>query len=287
MDPYFRPGTSTTGRISRVNLATGERTTVAEGLPSAALAHGDVLGPAGVAYLGSDLYTIIAAGPVHGWPGYPSGVYKVNDDGSVRLVANLDAYNARNLVALVPPDDEISNPYDMVAADGALWITDGNRNQIYRVTPDGTIGRVADLSESHPVTTGLARAADGSLIAVELTAVPFPQGAGRVLRIGQDGQVSTVVTGTTAATGAAVAADGTVYVVEITKFLGRPPFFAPFSGRVARVAPDGQLITVAGDLMFPTIARSGPDGGLYVAIFSIGGDEGMGQILRIDLNAAS
>jgi hypothetical protein len=133
--PLFRPGTSLSGRISRVDLATGQRTSLAEGLPSAALSFGDTLGPAHVAYLGNDLYTLISAGPVHGWPFFPSGVYKVNEDGTVRLVANLDVFNAKNPVGLIPPDDEISNPYGMVAAEGALWITDGNRNQLYKVSP--------------------------------------------------------------------------------------------------------------------------------------------------------
>ncbi|MBA2446956.1 MAG: ScyD/ScyE family protein [Chloroflexi bacterium] len=283
--PTFRPGTSLSGRVSRVNLATGERTTLAEGLPSAALSFGDTLGPANVAYLGSDLYVAISAGPVHGWPNYPSGVYRVNPDGGVRLVANLDAFNSRNPVALITPDDEISNPYDMVAAAGALWITDGNRNQVYKVTPDGTISRVADLSTGHPVTTGIMAGPGGALIVVELTPVPFPQGAGRIQRISPDGQVETMATGTTTAVGVAMAADGTMFVVEHSVSLGRPPFLAPFTGRVARLTADRTLVTVADNLMFPTIARVGPDGALYVANFSVGGDNGEGQILRIDTGA--
>ena len=279
--PDFRPGTTTTGRISRVDLATGERTTVVDGLPSAAGSFGDVLGPANVAYLGPDLYVLIAAGPVHGWPHFPSGVYKIDPDGSHRPVANLDAFNARNPVAFIAPDDEISNPYDMVAADGALWVSDGNRNQVYRVTPDGTVTRLADLSVGHPVTTGLAHAPGGGLLAVELTAVPYPEGAGRIQRIGTDGQVETVARGTTAATGVAAAGDGTIFVVEHSASLGRPPFVAPSTGRVMRLDGGGGLVAVAEGLMFPTVARIGPDGGLYVANFSFGGDNGEGQIVRI------
>jgi hypothetical protein len=280
--PLFQPGTSTTSRISRVNLTTGERTTLAENLPSSAFGpSGDTLGVGNVAYLGTDLYVTISAGPVHGWPFFPSGVYKVNPDGSVSLVANLDAFNSQNPVSFIAPDDEISNPYDMLAADGALWITDGNRQQIYKVTPDGSISRLIDLSTDHPVTTGLARAQDGSLIAVELTSVPFVAGSGRVMRVGTDGQMSVLATGTTVATGVAVAPDGTIFVVEHSTSLGRPPFLTPGTGRVARLGADGALTTVAGNLVFPTIARFGPDGGLYVANFSVDGDGGEGQILRI------
>jgi hypothetical protein len=71
-------------------------------------------------------------------------------------------------------------------------------------------------------------------------------------------------------------------VVEYSISLGRPPFLQPGTGRVARLSGDGTTKTVAGDLMAPTIARFGPDGALYVATFSVGGDNGEGQVLRID-----
>ena len=145
---------------------------------------------------------------------------------------------------------------------------------------------MADLSTDHPVTTGIAAAPGGGLIVVELTPVPYPEGAGRIHRIGPDGQAELVSRGTTMATGVAVADDGTIYVTEHSANIGRPPFFAPFTGRVARLSGDGTLATVAGNLMFPTMARIGPDGAVYVANFSVGGDNGEGQIVRIDPNAA-
>ena len=285
--PMFRPGTTTTGRVSRVDLATGQRTTLADGLPSSAGSFGDTLGPSNVAYLGSDLYVLISAGAVHGWPNYPSGVYKVNPDGTVRPVANLDAYNSKNPVAFIAPDDEISNPYDMIAADGALWITDGNRAQVYKVTPDGAISRVADLSTGHPVVTGIAAAPGGGVITVELTAVPYLEGSGRVLRIGASGETTPVARATTAAVGVAVAADGTIFVVEHSVSLGQPPFLAPDTGRLARLTADGKLETVAGGLKFPTVARIGPGGAVYLAHVSVDGDNGEGQIVRIDVGSGS
>jgi plastocyanin/sugar lactone lactonase YvrE len=278
----FRPPTSKTGRILRVDLTTGERTTLADGLTSTTYFLGDTLGPTSVAYLGSDLYVAISAGPVHGWPFFPSGVYRVNPDGTVRLVGNTDAFNLRNPATFVAPDEEISNPYDMLAADGALWLTDGNVNQVYRITPGSPVTRFADLSTGHPVTTGLARAQDGALVVVELTPVPFVEGSGRIMRIGPDGQVGELFRGTTAATGVAVAADGTVYVVEHSISLGQPPFLQPGTGRVARVT-NGHLETVVDGLTFPTMARIGPDGALYVANFSVYANGGEGQILRVDL----
>ena len=198
------------------------------------------------------------------------------------MVANTDAFNLRNPTTFLAPDEEISNPYDMVAADGQLWLSDGNVNQVYRVSPGEPIARFADLSTGHPVTTGIARALDGALLVSELTPLPFPEGSGRILRIAPDGQVGELFRGTTAATGVAVADDGTVYVVEHSVSLGQPPFLQPGTGRVARVT-NGQLETVIDGLTFPTMARIGPDGALYVANFSVYANGGEGEILRVDI----
>jgi hypothetical protein len=280
--PEFRPGTNFTGRVSRINVATGERTTVAENLPSSAGSFGDTLGPAAVAYVGSDLYLLQSAGPVHGWPNYPSGVYKVNPDGTVRLVANLDAFNSKNPVALITPDDEISNPFAMVSDGSTLWATDGNRGQVYRITPDGGISRVADLSAGHPVTTGISLSPSGGVLTSELTAVPYLQNSGRVLRVDEAGNITTLARITTLATGLAASPDGGAYVTEISASVGPPQFLAPFTGRLVRVSPSGEASSIAEGLMFPTHAVVGPDGAVYVSQFSMGGDHGEGQILRID-----
>jgi hypothetical protein len=283
--PTFRPGTNLTGRVSRIDMTTGERSTLLEGLPSSAGSFGDTLGPAAVAYLGGELYVAISAGPVHGWPNYPSGIYKANPDGTVRLVANLDAFNARNPVALIAPDDEISNPFGMVSDGSALWVTDGNRNQVYRATADGTVTRAADLSSGHPVTTGISLNPNGGVLTSELTAVPYVPGSGRVLTIDGAGNVSTIAQATTAATGIAALPDGSAYVTEISANVGPPAFLAPFTGRVVHVSASGEAAPVAEGLMFPTQAVIGPNGAIYVSHFSMGGDHGEGQILRIEPRA--
>ena len=47
-----------TGRISKIYPETGERTTVADGLPSHAGTEGDTVGPADVAFIGDQLYYV-------------------------------------------------------------------------------------------------------------------------------------------------------------------------------------------------------------------------------------
>jgi hypothetical protein len=132
------------------------------------------------------------------------------------------------------------------------------------------------------VLTGIAVVPGGGIVTVELTAVPYVVGSGRVSKISATGETATVAKATTAATGVAVASNGTVYVVEHAESLGKPPFLAPVSGRLARLTADGTLETVAGGLNQPTIARVGPDGAVYVTNVSVDGDHGEGQIIRID-----
>src|SRR3712207_9052524 len=52
--------------------------------------------------------------------------------------------------------------FDLEAAGGALLLSDAVGGQIVRVTPGGEITELADLSERHPVPTGIAVDADGN-----------------------------------------------------------------------------------------------------------------------------
>ena len=77
------------------------------------------------------------------------------------LIANLSAFQASHPVA--NPDEEDFEPdgtwYSMIAAGGALYPMDSNHGELDRVTPDGAISRVIDISASvgHVVPTALAQ----------------------------------------------------------------------------------------------------------------------------------
>ena len=71
-----------TGRISKIDPVTGVRTTVADHLPSNSGFFAPV-GPADVAFGGTQLYYLqTAGGAAFGFPDNPTGVYRVNMDGS-------------------------------------------------------------------------------------------------------------------------------------------------------------------------------------------------------------
>ena len=300
--PGFTPATSPSGRsapvvtnrngrISRIAPG-GAPQTIVDGPPVFVGPSGETGGVASVAFVGEQLYAIIGAGPVHGWPDFPGGVYRVGmTDGSLTLIADTDAFNVANPGEALPPHDELSNPHDMIAVNGRLYITDGNRDQVLEVdpaVPEGSrVRRLADLSRGHPVLTGITPGPDGHLYVTNHRPAPFSPGGGRVWRITLNGQVSEVAHGLSLAVGIAASFDGTLYVAELASALGRSPFVAP-PGRIVSVSTTGGggvTGVVAAPLLFPTTVRWGPDG-LYSTYFGVGGDTGNGAILRIAVPAA-
>jgi hypothetical protein len=280
----FMGGTS--GAIARID--NGCPVAVATGLPSTADAIGEVLGAEDVAFLGGQMYAAAdGGGPVHGNPDLPSGIYRVEADGSVTVVADLSTWLRANPVAVAPPDyDPDADGYRMVAdeAAGALWVLEPNSGGVLKVTPDGTVTRVADLSNGHPVPSAIALAPGGGVYIGNLTAVPFPDGAAKVIKVTADGIVTDVWTGLTVVTGLAVAPDGTLYALEMsTGNLTEPPFLTFGTGKVVKMTGPNTSEEVATGLMLPIHLGIGPDGALYVSSPAIGANGGDGVIIRLNV----
>jgi len=274
-----------TGAVAKIE--NGCAVAYVTGLPSTADAMGEVLGVEDVAFLSGDLY--IAAdggGPAHGNPDQPAGIYKANADGTATVVADLSAYLRANPVANIPGDyDPDADGYRMVADEtaGALWVLEPNSGGVLSVKPDGTITLIADLSEGHPVPSAIVAAPDGGVYIGNLTAVPFPNGAAKVIHVAADGTVSDVWTGLTTVTGLAVGPDGSLYASELaTDNLTGPPFLQPFMGKVVHMTGAATSEDVATGLMFPIALSFGPDGELYYATPAIGANMGEGMIVRLD-----
>ncbi len=247
-----------------------------------------------VAFLDGILYALVDGGgeaALH--PDQPNGVYRVEDDGTATLVADLSAWFRANPVA--EPTGDLSpdgQPFAM-AADveaGLLWITEANHEQLLTVTPDGTITRVIDLSPSTVVAvgvpTGLVPAPGGGVYVGFLTEEPYVDGAAKVVEISPEGTVGDVWTGLTAVTDIALGPDGTLYATEMsTGNSDGAPFYRPGAGRVVRQTGPDSHEAVATGLDYPVHLGFGPDGGLYVAGPAIGANDGEGTIMRIDAAA--
>lgn len=276
---------------SVVRIDAGCPVVVAEGLPSAMNGLGEALGVEDLAILGDQLYAAVdGGGEVHGNPTQPAGVYRILGNGGFELVADLSAWVRANPVAFLPPDhDPDAAGFSLVAdaATSSFWVVDPNSSQILNVGLDGAVSRVVDLSEGHPVPTGLTAAPQGGVYVGFLTAIPLPDGASKVIHVAPDGTVTDTWTGLTAVTDVAVGPDGALYALEMsTNNLMEPPFFVPDSGRVVRQTGADTLEEVAIGLNLPISLAFGPDGGLYVALPAAGANDGGGMIARIDLAAA-
>jgi hypothetical protein len=92
-------------RISKVTPE-GTRTTLVSGLPSTRAAIGDVDGVADIAFIGDQMYALLAgAGCSHGHPNFSNSILKVNSDGRWSRIANLSAYQKVHPTKNPEPDD--------------------------------------------------------------------------------------------------------------------------------------------------------------------------------------
>lgn len=289
-----------TASIARVN-SSGAVTRVASGLPSSQTGPqlGSLIsGVADVAFIGKNLYGIEAgAGCSHGLAGTFNNVFRVNEDGTTRSIANLSAFVQAN-----PTAHENNDPitgdfepdgtwYSMVAAKGALYAVEPNHGEVDRVTIGGHISRLIDVSAAaFPLGLGMPR---GHIVPTAITFHdhnfyianldvfdPGFQNQSRVFRITRDGGLQTVARGLNAVVGLRFDEDGRLYALET--FTGSV-FPAPFTGKVVRLNESGGWDTVAANLMFPTAMTFGPDGKLYVSTCGFACPPGAGKVVSINV----
>jgi len=283
--PYT--GSATGSRISKID-ANGVRTTAVDNLPSSQVsaANGSLIsGAADVAFIGDTLYILLgSAGCSHGVPQVPempNGVLRVNADGTTDLIANLSAFVMANPVAHPEPDDFEPDGtwYSMIAVGGNLYAVEPNHGELDRITPDGQISRVSDISASQGHIVPTAIAYRGNFYVGNLNTFPVVPGSSKIYKITPSGNVSVFAEGLTTILGVVFDGRARMYVLETSTVAGDP---TPFTGKVIRVDPSGHQTEIASGLFFPTGMTLGPDGALYVSNFGFGPPPvGLGEILRI------
>jgi sugar lactone lactonase YvrE len=278
---------------SVVTIADGCAAPFVEGIPSGDWRDaGWIWGAHDVAFLDGQPYILSAGGGIDfGNPDDPTGILRVETDGSTTLVADISAWSLENPPAFVPPDYNPSGSlFDMEAGADRLWISEAVGGRIFTVTPDGSTTLVADISEGHMVPTGMAIAPDGGVYVGFLTAIPYTDGTSKVIHIAPDSTVTDHWTGLTAVNDIEVGPDGMLYAVEMaTGNTEEPPFLTPNSGRVVRMTGPDTLEEIVTGIDAPVYLGFGPDGALYLATpaFSPDAGAGHGELLRIDLAAGT
>ena len=280
--PYT--GSPTGGRISKIDT-NGVRTTVIDTFPSSQTspASGSLIsGVADVAFIGDTLYALLAgAGCSHGVLNSTNGIFRVNTDGSTTLIADLSAFQKAHPVKNPEPDDFEPDGtwYSMVEVRGALYAVEPNHGELDKITADGQISRVVDISASQGHIVPTAIAYHGNFYVGNLNTFPIVEGSSKILRITPNGLLEVVVEGLTTVLGVAFDHRARMYVLENTT---GNPFPTPFTGKVVRVSPSGAREDIATGLFLPTAMTFGPDGALYVSNVGFGPPPvGLGEVLRI------
>ena len=279
-----------TGRISRVNRS-GQRSTVAENLPSSQTSPGSgslVSGVADVEFIRNTLYAVLAgAGCSHGVPGIPNAVIRVSHGGNWAVVADLSQFQKTHPVLHPNPSDFEPDGtwYSMVHVGDDLFAVEPNHGELYRIDPvKHRVSRVIDISASqgHIVPTACVYR-EGYFYVGNLRTFPIVEGRSNVYRISRNGQIDVWATGFTTILGLAFDAEGRLYVLENTT---GNPFPTPGTGTIVRLNKGSKRDTIATGLFLPTAMTFGPDGDLYVSNKGFGPPiPGFGEILRIALNA--
>ncbi len=282
--PYT--GSVTGSRISKIDT-NGGRTTAVDNLPSSqtSAAVGSLIsGAADVAFIGDTLYILLSgAGCSHGVPQVPempNGVLRVNADGTTELIANLSAFVMAFPVANPEPDDFEPDEtwYSMIAVGGDLYALGPNHGELDRITPDGHISRVIDISASQGHIVPTAIAYRGNFYVGNLNTFPVVPGSSKIYKITPSGQISVFAEGLTTVLGVAFDNRLRMYVLETSTVAGPP---TPGAGKVVRVDRPGRQTEIASGLTFPTGMTLGPDGALYVSHMGFGFPAGQGEVLRI------
>ena len=242
-----------------------------------------------VAFQSDDLYVLSSGGGSdYGTPDMPNGVYRIDDDGSTELVADLSSFFREVPTTFIPPDYGADGSlFDMEVDGDRLWISEAVGGRILTVTLDGEITLIADLSEMMLTPTGIALAPEGGVFLGFETTVPFDDGTSKVVHVAEDGTVTDVWTGLTAVTDVALGPDGELYAVEMaTGNLDEAPYLRPASGRIVRQTGPDTLEEVVTDLRYGVYLGFDADGELYVSTPAFGPDLGVGQggLLRIDIS---
>lgn len=157
-----------TGRSSRID-ADGVRTTVAEGFPSAVNAGGDVLGVADIAFIGHEMYALLAGGGCsHGSPRVPASVARVHASGAWSVISNLRRWEQSHPAAHPNPADfePDGSWYSMISSGQALIALEPNQGEMVLVDHfTGRVTRIAHISKTqgHIVPTVVAERGRGAL----------------------------------------------------------------------------------------------------------------------------
>ena len=236
------------GRISRIDLQTGEVTTFASGLPPSIIGIGGVQD---VAFLGGTAYALVTlVGPQFGTSDVV-GIYRIDGPDSYTVIADIGAFSLAS-----PPSTpffvDMGVQYSIQTYRGAFLVADGHHNRVLHVKRDGEITELKTFGNIVP--TGLA--VSGNTV--------YMAEAGPVPHLPEDGKVVSFAPNSPTVTNVA---SGARLLVDVEFGRGRTLFALsqgiwdgagegspaePNTGSLVRVNADGTFTFITDGLDRPT-----------------------------------
>ncbi len=275
-----------TGQVYRVDPS-GHVSVFVDGLPSTRDQFRGKQGVSDVKWVDGKLYALIAgAGQAHGNPDSETGILRVEADGSWEQLAFIGPWHRAHPVANEVPHffpEASLFAFTWVQSDNAFWYSEANSNYVGRITMDGEISRVADLSATNDVLSGITPSPNGGVYVGHMSVVPYAEGQTFVSEVLPDGTVRRAWEGLTMVAGLTQEAGGSL----VASFMSTGntvalPHFRPNAGQIVRQTGPDRFEVIARDMTLPIRVEVGPDGWLYVATPGIGADDGSGIIVAID-----
>jgi len=240
-----------TGSLTRVDPVSGNRSTVASGLPPSLIGIG---GANDVVFLDDTAYVLVTlvGDPLFGAP-YTDGIYRVDGPSSFTLIADLGSWSASH-----PPapgfDYFVVNgvQYAIEVFRGDFLVTDGHHNRVLRVTPDGEISEL--IGFGNVVPTGL-EVRGREIYMAEAGPTPHYPENGKVITIdGKTGMVDEVAAGAPLLTDVEFGLGQTLYALAQGVWNGVNPGDPadPFTGSLVRVEDNGSMTPLVTGLDRPT-----------------------------------
>ena len=284
--PYTGDFTASIAEIS----PSGDVSRIAENLPSSqtSLITGSLVsGVADVAFVGNTLYALVGgAGCSHGFPNNPNGIFKVNNNGTLDLVADLSDWSLNHPVAHPEEDDYEPDGtwYSMVNVNRNLYAVEPNHGEMVKVTTNGNISRVIDVSatQGHIVPTVVAY--HGNFYLGNLHTFPIEPGSSHIFKVTPSGQIQIRESGLTTILGLVFDNQDRMYVLEMSTEPDENGNPTPGNGKIVMIQPSGQQQVLVDTLSVPTGMTMGPDGALYVSNYGFGAPAGSGEILKVTFN---
>ena len=260
------------GRVSRIDVQTGHRTTFASGLPRR-LPNWDG-GAMDVAFLGGTAYVLVTVVSPDVGAHDVDGIYRIDDRHQFTLIADLGAYSLAH-----PP----STPFFVATGvqfalepyRGGFLVSDGHHNRVLRVRLDGQITQVITFGDIVP--TGLA-VRDKTVYLAEAGPVPHLPENGKIVRFPatRSPAVDTVASGAPLLVDVEFGPGGALYAVSQGHFTPGHPEGSPAdpeTGALELVNDNGTMTPLVTDLDQPTsVAIAGANA--YVVTLT-------GQVWRI------